>query len=215
MPLYLKDVMVQKINYLGLSDKELLDRIIDNSDYLGIIYKRCKPNCISFMRKMTSGKISDYELEDVFQDANIILYEKIVKGDFVLTASFQTYLNSVCRFQLLNSIEKSRLTTDYCDDSEDDDDENPNGYHSSITDSLETIDQSNEPFFLAIERALDLMKSAGGKCYDLLTQFWYKKRSMKELTDIFEYSDANNTKNQKARCQERLRVMSYNELKNN
>lgn len=208
-------MMAKKNNQLELSDQELLIRIKDNSDYLGIVYKRCKTNCISFMRKMTSGKISDYELEDVFQDANIILYEKIVKGDFVLTASFQTYLNSVCRFQLLNSIEKSRLTSDYYDDSEDDDDENPNGYHSSITDSLETIDHSNEPLFLAIERALDLMKSAGGKCYDLLTQFWYKRRSMKELSEIFEYSDANNTKHQKARCQERLRVISYNELKNN
>ncbi len=197
----------------ALSDQELLFRIKDNSDYLGIIYKRCKTNCISFMRKMTSGKISDYELEDVFQDANIILYEKIVKGDFVLTASFQVYLNSVCRFQLLNTIKKSKLTTDYQDNSENDDDENPNGYHSSITDSLDAIDHTNEPLFLAIERALDLMKNAGGKCYDLLTHFWYKKRSMKELTEIFEYSDANNTKHQKARCQERLRVLSYNELK--
>ncbi len=207
--------MAQKVSFSELNDQELLVKIKDNSDYLGIVYKRCKTNCLGFMRKMTSGKISDYELEDVFHDANIILYEKIVKGDFVLTSSFQTYLNSVCRFQLLNTIEKSTLTTDYQDNSVNDDDENPNGYHSSITDSLETIDHSNEPLFLAIERALDLMKSAGGKCYDLLTQFWYKRRSMKELSEIFEYSDANNTKHQKARCQERLRVMSYNELKNN
>lgn len=196
-----------------LNDQELLIRIKDNSDYLGIVYKRCKANCLGFMRNKSYGKISDYELEDVFQDATIILYEKIVKGDFVLTVPFQTYLNSVCLFQLLNTIKKSKLTTDYQDNSEDDDDENPNGFHSSITDSLDAIDHSNEPLFLAIERALDLMKTAGGKCYELLTQFWYKKRSMKELTEIFEYTDANNTKNQKARCQERLRVLSYNELK--
>ncbi len=202
-------------NFTTLNDQELLVKIKDNSDYLGIVYKRCKDNCLGFMRKMTSGKISDYELEDVFHDATIILYEKIIKGDFVLTATFQTYLNSVCRFQLLNTIEKNILTTDYQDNSDNDDDENQNSYHSSITDSLETIDHSNEPLFIAIERALDLMKSAGGKCYDLLTQFWYKRRSMKELSEIFEYSDANNTKHQKARCQERLRVMSYNELKNN
>jgi DNA-directed RNA polymerase specialized sigma24 family protein len=205
--------MADKNNFSNLTDQELLVKIKENSDYLGIVYKRCKANCLGFMRKMTSGKISVYELEDVFQDANIILYEKIVKGDFVLTATFQTYLNSVCRFQLLNTIEKSKLTTDYQDNSDDDDDENPNGYHSSITDSLDAFDHSNEPLFLAIERAFELMKNAGGKCYELLTQFWYKKRSMKELTEIFEYTDANNTKNQKARCQERLRVISYNELK--
>ena len=204
--------MADKNNFTTLNDQELLVKIKQNSDYLGIVYKRCKANCLGFMRKMTSGKISDYELEDVFQDANIILYEKIVKGDFVLTASFQTYLNSVCRFQLLNTLEKSKLTTDYEDNSEDDDDENPNGYHSSITDSLDAVDHSNEPQFLAIETALVKMKDAGGHCYELLTLFWYHKKSMNELTTEFGYNNSDTTKTQKARCQKRLEKIAYNEL---
>lgn len=207
--------MAIRTNFSELSDQELLIRIKDNNDYLGIVYKRCKPNCIRFMKKMTSGRINDYELEDVFQDATIILYEKIVKGNFVLTASFQAYLNAVCRFQLLNALEKNKLLTEFQENSDGEDDENPSSYYSSITDRLDEVDHSNEPLFLAIERALELMKSAGGKCYDLLIQFWYKKRSMKELTEIFEYSNPANTKNQKARCQERLRVLSHNELKKN
>ncbi|MEY3499413.1 MAG: hypothetical protein RL308_1082 [Bacteroidota bacterium] len=204
--------MADKNNFTTLNDQELLVKIKQNSDYLGIVYKRCKANCLGFMRKMTSGKISDYELEDVFQDANIILYEKIVKGDFVLTATFQTYLNSVCRFQLLNTLEKSKLTTDYEDNSDDDDDENPNGYHSSITDSLDAVDHSNEPQFLAIETALVKMKDAGGHCYELLTLFWYHKKSMNELTTEFGYNNSDTTKNQKARCQKRLEKIAYNEL---
>ncbi|MCF8322972.1 MAG: sigma-70 family RNA polymerase sigma factor [Flavobacterium sp.] len=204
--------MADKNNFTTLNDQELLVKIKQNSDYLGIVYKRCKANCLGFMRKMTSGKISDYELEDVFQDANIILYEKIVKGDFVLTATFQTYLNSVCRFQLLNTLEKSKLTTDYKDNSDDDDDENPNGYHSSITDSLDAVDHSNEPQFLAIETALVKMKDAGGHCYELLTLFWYHKKSMNELTTEFGYNNSDTTKTQKARCQKRLEKIAYNEL---
>jgi RNA polymerase sigma factor (sigma-70 family) len=204
--------MADKNNFSNLTDQELLVKIKENSDYLGIVYKRCKANCLGFMRKMTSGKISDYELEDVFQDANIILYEKIVKGDFVLTATFQTYLNSVCRFQLLNTLEKSKLTTDYQDNSDDDDDENSNSYHSSITDSLGAVDHSNEPQFLAIETALEKMKAAGGHCYELLTLFWYHKKSMNELTTELGYNNSDTTKNQKARCQKRLEKIAYNEL---
>lgn len=204
--------MADKINFSNLTDQELLIKIKQNSDYLGIVYKRCKSNCLGFMRKMTSGKINDYELEDVFQDANIILYEKIVKGDFVLTATFQTYLNSVCRFQLLNTIEKNNLTTDYQDNIDNDDDENPNGFHSSITDSLDAVDYSNEPQFLAIETALVKMKDAGGHCYELLTLFWYHKKSMNELTTEFGYNNSDTTKNQKARCQKRLEKIAYNEL---
>lgn len=198
--------------YLELSDQELLLKIQENSDYLGVVYKRCKTNSLGFMRKITFGKISNYELEDVFQDATIILYEKIVKGNFVLTASFQVYLNSVCRFQLLNTIEKSKLTTDYQDNSDEDDDENPNGYYSSITDSLDEIGDPKEEKFLAIERALDIMKNSGGKCYELISQFWYYKKSMKALAEIFDYSNDKTAKKQKSNCQEKLRKLTFNEM---
>ena len=35
---------------------------------------------------------------------------------------------------------------------------------------------------------------------------------MNELTAVFDYSNADNTKNQKARCQKRLEKMAFNEL---
>ena len=139
--------MANRTNFSELSDQELLIRIKDNTDYLGIVYNRCKPNCINFMRKMTSGKTNIEDLEDVFQDASIILYEKIVKGNFVLTASFQVYMNSVCRFQLLNKIGKSKLTTEYQENSTSNDDENPVGYISTITDTLDEIEDYKEDLF--------------------------------------------------------------------
>ena len=189
----------------------MLNRIKDNVDHLGLVYNKCKSNSINFMKKMTNGTINGYDYDDVFQDAIIILYEKIKKGNFVLTSSFQTYLNSVCRFQVLNTIDKNKLNSNYLDDINEDEDENSQ-YLTSIIDNLDEIKYSKEPLFIAIERALDLMKNSGGKCYDLLTQFWYKERSMQELTEIFEYTNSANTKNQKARCQEKLRVMANNEL---
>jgi RNA polymerase sigma factor (sigma-70 family) len=196
-----------------LSDQELINRIKDNNDYLGIIYTRCKSNSLSFMKKMTNGNIKGYDYEDVFHDATLALYENILKGDFILTVKFQTYLNSICRNTLLTTIKKSKLNLDYFEDTDIDD--SPLEYKSSITDSLDDIDYSNEPLFLAIERAMESIKNSGGRCFDLLTQFWYKSKSMKELTEIFEYTNEGNTKNQKSRCQERLRILSYNELKNN
>ena len=205
--------MADKNNFSNLTDQELLTRIKENNDYLGIIYTRCRSNSLSFMKKMTSGNIKGYDYEDVFHDATLALYENILKGDFILTVKIQTYLNSICRNILLSTINKSKLNLDYFEDSDSDD--NPMEYKSSITDSLDDIDYSNEPLFLAIERALESIKNSGGRCFDLLTQFWYKSKSMKELTEIFEYTNEGNTKNQKSRCQERLRVLSYNELKNN
>ena len=204
--------MAKILNLSQNSDQELLKKIKENSDNLGYVYKNCKGNSIRFMKKMTS-KMNEYELEDVFQDAILVLYEKITKGNFELTCSFQTYLNSVCRFQLLNTFNKSEITVDFIENNEDDDDNSELSY-LNITDSLDVIDNTNEPYFQAIEKALLKIKDAGGHCYELLTLFWYHKKSMNELTEVFEYSNEANTKVQKSKCQKRLEKLAFNELNN-
>jgi hypothetical protein len=198
-----------------LTDQELVILIQQNHDYLGEVYKRCKSYCIQFMHRMTNGSKNDYELDDVFHDSILVLYEKIVGGNFELTASLQTYLNSVCRFQLLNKIVKEKGYSDYDEHiGKDDDDDNPMSFKSTILDCLDEFEDPKENQFTAIENALVIMKEAGGHCYELLTLFWYHKKSMNELTQHFGYSNSDNTKNQKSKCQKRLEKMAFNELNN-
>lgn len=200
--------------YGHLTDKELVLLIQQSQDYLGEVYKRCKQYSISFMRKIANGSLNDYELDDVFHDAILVLYEKIIKGNFELTASLQTYLNSVCRFQLLNKIEKNKLNSDYGDDAVGEENCDPMNYDTRITDCLDAIEDPKESRFIALERALEIIKAAGGHCYELLTLFWYHKKSMNDLTQHFGYSNSDNTKVQKSKCQKRLEKIAYNELKN-
>ena len=205
--------MSDRTYYSKLSDQELIIEIRKNSDALGVVYTRCKPNCLKSMRRKTNNQVSEVILEEVFQDACIVLYEKIVKGEFVLTTFIQNYLYVVCYNQLMDVLRKNKLSTEYFEITDQDDDENPIGDNSSITDLLDEIDNSNEPLFVAIEHALEIIRNAGGHCYELLIQFWYHRKKMDELAELFGYTNAANTKNQKARCQERLRVLAYNELK--
>lgn len=202
--------MSQDINISALKDQELLIKIKENSDYLGFVFKRCKTNCINFMKSMTQGSKTDYNFEDIYQDANIVLFEKIVKGNFVLTSSFQTYLNSVCRNQLLKAISNDKSNIVYKDNINDSDD--LADYDDNITDILDEISDTREPLFIALEKALEKIKEAGGNCYKLLTLFWYQRKKMKELAEIFGYTNGANAKHQKSRCQERLRVLAHNEL---
>lgn len=204
--------MSKATQYSQLSDQELVHLIKENQDYLGEVYKRCKQYSISFLRKMTGNKLKDYELDDIFHDSILVLYEKIIKGDFVLTASLQTYLNSVCRFQLLNKFEIDKINKDYTDENDSDNDDSFLSYNNQITDCLDEIDNPKEAQFLALEKALGVMKDDKGHCYELLTQFWYHKKSMNDLTAIFGYTNAENTKSQKSKCQERLRKMAFNEM---
>jgi hypothetical protein len=69
--------------------------------------------------------------------------------------------------------------------------------------------------FTAIEKSFRKNEgSRSGHCYELLTLFWYHKKSMNELTQIFWlYSNVDNTKVQNQR-QKRLEKMAFNELNN-
>jgi RNA polymerase sigma factor (sigma-70 family) len=202
--------MAEIFNLNQLTDQELVEKIKDNNDNLGIVYKRCKTNCINFMRKMTGGSSSNIDFEDIYQEASIALQEKINKGHFVLTASFQTYLNSVCRNQLLKAISKNKPKFEYQDAINDS--ENLMDYDDAITDILDEVDDSKEPLFIAMEMALESIKAAGGNCYELLKLFWYQRKKMKEIAETMGYTDAANAKHQKSRCQERLKGLTYNEL---
>ena len=204
--------IINKTKFAHLTDKELVVLIEENQEYLGEVYKRCKSYSIPFMRKMTGNAMNDYDLNDVFHDAILVLYEKIIKSDFELTASLQTYLNSVCRFQLLNKMKGNKLNSDYQDNSDCDDDDNPMSCKSTITDYLDEIEDPKEDQFKALEKALEMMKQAGGHCYELLTLFWYHKKSMNELTIEFGYNNSDTTKNQKSKCQKRLEKLAYNEI---
>ncbi|EIJ38790.1 RNA polymerase sigma factor, sigma-70 family [Galbibacter orientalis DSM 19592] len=193
-----------------ISDQELIELIKDDSDYLGVIYKRCYDYCIMFMHKVKGSNNSfDTDLDEVFNDAVMVLYEKILEGNFKLTASIQTYLSSVCRFQLLNRFKKNKQNISL-------EDFDNNGEHlqfdGAVTDTLVDVEAENEEQFKAMENALTEMKNAGGKCYELLTLFWYHKKSMKELSEIFGYTNPANAKNQKAKCQKRLEKLAFNYL---
>ncbi|MBC7524602.1 MAG: sigma-70 family RNA polymerase sigma factor [Flavobacterium sp.] len=201
--------MSKATQYSQLSDQELVVLIKENQDYLGEVYKRCKQYSISFLRKMTSNKLQDYELDDIFHDSILVLYEKILKGDFVLTASIQVYLNSVCRFQLLNKFKNDKRNIAFDDG---DSDGQASDYNKQITDCLDDIENPKEAQFLALEKALEKMKTSGERCYEILILFWYQNKSHNEIASIMNYSNDKTSKKQKSGCQEKLRTMAFNEM---
>ncbi|GGG51811.1 sigma-70 family RNA polymerase sigma factor [Bizionia arctica] len=201
------------MNITTLSDQELVELVKEDQDYLGYIYKTHKEYCILFMRRLIVGsKIKEEELGDIYQDVMLILYEKIVKGDFILTCSLQTYLNSVCRYQVLNKFKAVGKQLNFEAYESFDVDSINEQYDPQIQDDLEDLGNDKEAQFTALEAALQKLKNSGGKCYELLTLFWYHRKSMAELTDHFGYTNPSNTKNQKAKCQKRLEKLAFNEM---
>lgn len=202
--------MAAKQNLLQISDPELLQLIKEDQDYLSVVYEKTKDYCMRFMKNMVvNSNVREEELYDIYQDSLIILYEKIIEGEFKLTASFQTYLNSVCRYQILN---KFKLNSRTIAIKEDADNIKDLQFDPTITDVLREIRIEEDNQLNALNNALKKMKDTGGNCYEILTLFWYHKKSMRQITEYFGYSNEANTKVQKSKCQKRLQKIAYKEL---
>ena len=133
------------------------------------------------------------DAEDVFQDSLVVLYTKLRKGDFVLSASLHTFLQSICR-----NLWKKKLR-----------DRKP-------TEDLDNIDQT--PFdpshldeLLASEKTKVLasyISRLGADCRKLLTLYYFERVRIKKITELLKISSDAVTKNRKSRCMKNLRQMT-------
>lgn len=181
------------------SDAELIARIKEDSDGLDLLYRQHRRYCLSYLNSLHNHE----EMQDIFHDAVLALYEKLRRDEaFVLRCSIQTYLNAVCRNMLRERLRKENRFINFEDEFE----------HDNIVDVLQPIESDNSPKMKAIHKALNLMKETGGKCYEILLRYFYLQQRMDRIAYEMDYTNSDNAKNQKARCQKRLKILTSNVL---
>ncbi|NIK74376.1 RNA polymerase sigma factor (sigma-70 family) [Thermonema lapsum] len=140
---------------------------------------------------------SEADAQDIFQEALVVLCEKVSNPHFMLTASLNTYLYSICRRMWLKHLRDTKRHLDVEDFREfipmDEDSED-----------WETMELQQQ----AMHRA---MEELGSPCKELLKAYYFEHRSMQEIADAFGYTNANNAKTQKYKCLQRLKRYFFKE----
>lgn len=132
-----------------------------------------------------NGTLQD--AEDIYQEALMLLINKVRKGDFVLTSSLNTYLYSVCHFLWNDKLKKKNksILTDF-----------ENAPEFFVEKETEDIKHSEREVKLA-EKAFQLL---GEKCRQLLLLFYIRKLSLKDISIALKFGSEKTAKNQKYRC---------------
>ncbi|MBI3139990.1 MAG: sigma-70 family RNA polymerase sigma factor [Sphingobacteriales bacterium] len=176
----------------NLNDIQLLEVMLTNDNAHSCIYLRHKTYCINFM--MSKGA-SEIDALDIYQDATIVLYEKIRDTEFRLTSSIQTYLNSICYYQLL-ARSKSSYTKKIV--LKEEVDENVQDWFEEET---EIVNAKVERIIKEFEN----LKANGDKCYERLRLFYYEKLTMGEIASKLGFSNADSAKAQVDKCRSALK----------
>ncbi len=136
------------------------------------------------------------DARDVFQETMIVLYEKAKSGQFELNCQLKTFIYSVSKRLWLKRLQQLQK------------------YGGQVESMVETVPVEEEienhelrnQQFQAMEHSL---LSLGEPCKSLLEAYYLQKRNMTEIATSFGYTNADNAKNQKYKCLNRLKKIFF------
>ncbi len=158
-------------------------------------------NFSSVERFIVNNSGTSEDAKDIFQEAMIVLYEKLQRDDFVLTASLKTYIVAISKNLWLKhrrnvsnhrQIELSDLLS--------------NQFHEEIALSIE-----KEKTYL--ERLETYLTKITQHCYRLIRAMFFMDKSAEEVQDEFGYTTKHNVQNQKYKCVEQIKKVKEQEDK--
>ena len=136
------------------------------------------------------------DAKDIYQEAIIVLYNKVKGGNFELSSKLKTFLYSVCRKLWLKRLNQmSRYGGDIKDFEE----------YLPAEDDTET-NSERDLQFTKMEGALKLL---GEPCKTIIEDYYINNMSMQEICERFGYTNADNAKTQKYKCLQRLKKLFF------
>ena len=165
----------------------------NNESVLRELYKTHYPMIFNLI---CSNSGTEQEAKDVYQETIIAFYEKVQQPDFALTCKIKTFLYAVARRLWLKRLSEKRRFTGGIEENES---------FAGIEDEMLDLEEKERTFRIMKES----LESLGQPCQGILEDFYIKDLSMDEIRDKFGYTNADNAKNQKYKCLQRLKKIFF------
>ncbi|WP_131536673.1 RNA polymerase sigma factor [Pedobacter nototheniae] len=186
--------MNNSLNSSVPTDREVILGILNNSeDTLNKLYKGYFAMILQFI---LNNNGNEDDAKDVYQEAIIILYNKIKEGNFELSSKLKTYIYSVCRRIWLKKLSQNSKKAGNITDYED------------VFVVEEDVDYHEEKDlqFVKMQSALDHL---GEPCKTIIQDFYINNLSMQDICEKFGYTNTDNAKTQKYKCLQRLKKIFF------
>ncbi len=181
------------------NEKALLQGLaVNDKKAVETIYKE-NYNMVQALIINNNGSADD--AKDVFQEAMIVLYEKVRSGTFELNCLIKTYIYSVSKRLWLKKLQQINRYSPPIEDLES---------TVSVDDEIEDHEKRDAEF----EMMNKAISSLGEPCKSLLEAYYLQKQNMQVIAANFGYTNADNAKNQKYKCLMRLKKIFFSHYKN-
>jgi RNA polymerase sigma factor (sigma-70 family) len=148
--------------------------------------------------------MSRSDCEDIFQEAFIVLYKKIIDGELTLTAKLSTYFIGICSnkaYEKMRGMGKElNIIDDYPNSTKDE-------YEDDRIDRLLALEDNNEQIEARKEAIVrEIVSKLPAPCDKILWGFYRDGFSMKTLATMYNYKSEGSVKVTKHRCGEKFKA---------
>lgn len=172
------------------SDRQIIDGIkLGNDAILKYWYNRDYSYISSYILK-NNGTLDD--AKELFQDAFMVVYQKIVDDTFKLNASIKTFLYAVARNLWLKKLRDNSKLLDVTDDINE-------VQMADITPEYDWETDEQE------QKIIEQLNKLGANCQKILKFYYFDKKRLREITKLLSYKDEKSAKNAKYKCMQQLR----------
>ena len=186
--------MSNKLSSSVPTDREVVLGILNNSeDALNKLYVGYYPMVLQFILN-NSGDEDD--AKDVYQEAIIVLYNKIKSGNFELSSKLKTYIYSVSRRIWLKKLTQQSKKSNNISDFED---------VVAVEVDMELHEEKDKQF----EKMQSALVHLGEPCKTIIQDFYINNLSMQDISEKFGYTNTDNAKTQKYKCLQRLKKLFF------
>jgi RNA polymerase sigma factor (sigma-70 family) len=144
------------------------------------------------MKKMNAN---EEDAIDIYQDATIVLYEKIQNKSLKLTCKISTYLTQICSNQLLTRFNNAKFKNTKFEEN----------FEDKYDDWFEEENESNTDKMNILLKEFEILKINNDKCYERLKLRYYENLSMKEIAKKLNFDTEVSARNQVHKCRELLK----------
>ncbi len=177
-----------------MNQQALKDLKSDDRLKLKQLYNQYRGEFLGFGRRY---RLDQEDLLDVYQEAFLALRKRAVEGKLEsIDSSLKTYLFGIGKYKIYDLLKAKKREVSY--ESE----------MHVVGHEIQEIELDKEP--LLTEKQIILRKflnELGEKCRQVLTMFYYRGLSIKEITELAGYGNENVAKAQKSRCLKSLREL--------
>lgn len=143
--------------------------------------------------RLIKNNIGTIEMaQDVFQDAIVILLERIYAKRLDLSCSVKTYLYSICKYLWLDQLRQNKREKQVI-----------KFYEEEFDSEDISIHLYNSPD--VFDNVASAINNLGDPCKQLLECFYYKNMNWDDIANSLGYANAASARNQKYKCLERIR----------